>query len=123
MKTLIINKERLISCFMEQNHVGAIPDQWPYLVAFNPGDDDPIKARVIWASTPSSAGGYFANYRGEENYALSGFFDPEMDYHWGEDVEEIESDIRDFYADNLLDEVDLSTDWSGSSTAYKVEYE
>lgn len=121
MKTLRIDRNKLVQAILNRSHVGAIPDQWPWRVAVNHDDAKP-EARVIWADTPSSEGGYFANFVGEDNYQPEQFVDPVSDYRWGEDEDEPqdpgpEEAARDWIIENLLDRVTLD------NHTYKIKYE
>lgn len=117
MKTLTVDKEKLVDALVALNHAGAIRDTLPYMVAFNPDDEAP-KGRVIWADTPSSMGGYFANFVGEENIRPDAFLVDGNDYGWSADADEddeegveidadlIEMAAKDWIEENLIDTLD-----------------
>lgn len=113
MRTLTVDKEKLVNALMRLNEAGAIRDMLPYMVAFNPKDKAP-KARVIWADTPSSMGGYFANFVGDENFVPDDFLQDVgiNSYSWGieedekEDANLIEMAARDWIEENLIEVLD-----------------
>ena len=93
---LTISKSDLVKALLESNHAGASEYNCKYKVAMKDG-----KARVIWADTPSSLGGYTSNYVGEKNVSPDEFLDYERnDFSWSEDDEVDE--VRDFISSNLL---------------------
>lgn len=118
MKTLTVDKEKLVDALVALNHAGAIRDTLPYMVAFNPDDEAP-KGRVIWADTPSSMGGYFANFVGEENISPDAFLVDGNEYRWSadpdeddpEELDQIDADLvemaaKDWIEENLVDFLD-----------------
>lgn len=123
MKTLTIDKEKLVDALMRLNEAGA-SDTLPYMVAFNPEDEAP-KARVIWADTPSSMGGYCANFVGDENFMPDAFLrDREINsYSWGveedeeEDADMVEMAARDWIEENLVEVLD--TEFGVFQVAYE----
>lgn len=120
MKTLKINKPALVHAICTRAHVAASWDLYPHMVALDPNDDAPT-ARVIWADTPSSGGGYFANFVGEENHRPEDFIEHDIDYSWAEDEDDFddpgpEEAARDWIEENLLRHVELG------DVTYKVEY-
>lgn len=121
MKVLKIDKKQLSNAILTRAHAAASWDEYPYLVALNPEDDEPITARVIWADTSSSDGGYFTNFVGEENHRLEDFVSREEDYEWSEDEDDYddpgpEEAAQDWIEENLLRHVELG------DVTYKVEY-
>lgn len=72
MKTLTIDRNKLLDALMDINHASADPRIVRWLVAVNP-DGDEATTRIIWADTPSMLGGYFANAIGEVNYSPNVF--------------------------------------------------
>lgn len=117
MKTITIDKARLLEALTNLAHIAATRDQYPYMVAVDHDDDEPT-GRIIWANTPSSAGGYFANYRGEDNYSPADFLDysGHQSYTWGEDPDDDECEAKWWIETNLLDQVSLD------GIIYKVQY-
>jgi len=105
MKTLTVDKEKLVDALVALNHASAIRDTLPYMVAFNPDDEAP-RGRVIWADTQSSMGGYFANFAGEENISPDAFLADGNEYRWSADADLVEMAAKDWIKENLIDTLD-----------------
>lgn len=125
MKTLTIDRNKLLDALMDLNHAAADPRIVRWLVAVRV-DGDEATARIIWADTPSMLGGYFANEVGEDNYSPNVFLSEGNIYTWGEAgwgsgpnrewTEEDTEGARIWIDDNLLESVFLDDE------AYEVRY-
>lgn len=112
MKTLTISKTHLIKALKQRAHVAASYDEWPWMIAVDHNEAEPT-GRIIWADTPSSNGGYFANFVGEENYAPELFVYDDQDISW-EDGEDDDAEL--FIGCSLVNQVELD------AHQYKVEF-
>ena len=122
MPTLTIDINKIVKAIADLEHGDSRLTPW--LVAVPPvGEGETAEARVIWADTPSSMGGYFTNMRNEVNYSPFNFLDTSLgyDYSWGEfgsgsgpDGEWTEDDTNaafNWISENLLDRVCLEDVW------------
>lgn len=122
MKTLTIDRERLLNALMDINHASADPRIVRWLVAVRVDGDD-ATARLIWADTPSLIEGYFANEIGEVNYDPNVFLSETEGniYTWGSGpnaawTDEDTEGARSWLEDNLLKWVDLDEE------TYEIRY-
>ena len=85
MRTLTVNRDQIVQALLDTQHASKPPTS--YVVAFNPFDCSPITARVIYADTPSLAGGFTTNFQDEINANLLDFLDDDEgknSFTWGE---------------------------------------
>ena len=85
MRTLTVNRDQIVQALLDTQHASKPPTS--YVVAFNPFDCSPITARVIYADTPSLAGGFTTNFQDEINVNLFNFLDDDggkNSFTWGE---------------------------------------
>jgi hypothetical protein len=111
MKTLTIDKDKLLEAITIRACATASLELYPYVVAINHNDKYPT-GRVIGLNIPALSGDHPANLVDEKYYQPELFVDPNADLTWTVNKDDENADLvkmvaRDWVEENLLKHLEL----------------
>jgi hypothetical protein len=120
MKTLTLDKDKLVEAITTRAQATASWGLYPYMVAINHDHEHPI-GRIIEADTLISAGDHPTNFGGEKYYQPESFVDSNTDLTWAVNKDDENADLvkmvaRDWVEENLLNHLEIG------GHLYRIKY-